>query len=244
MRSLGDTSQPLASKPSSAPPRPVVSNSLHCRKSHPDDRKTPDLSLAVAHPRVELRLADGNNRDADEGILQIRCPALMNGYYNLPEATRAALTEDGFYITGDVFRRDGEGFYCARGTSRAAAAATLARRITPVKRWRIRAGARAFVFNRCGAARCLWLVCRRRQLPAVLPEPIDTVASWPSMRRSVSRPFHRGEAKADQQPVVAKAADPILAPSIGPGTRMAVRKIFPSGRARCSPRAPFPTGAR
>src|SRR5262249_57995969 len=41
----------------------------------------------------------------------MRCPALMNGYHNLPDATRAALTEDGFYITGDVFRRDGEEFH-------------------------------------------------------------------------------------------------------------------------------------
>ena len=77
---------------------------------HPDGRPTPDLSLGVAHPQVALRLADGSG-DTDEGVLQMRCPALMNGYHNLPEATRAALTEDGFYITGDVFRRDGQGFY-------------------------------------------------------------------------------------------------------------------------------------
>ncbi len=63
---------------------------------HPDGRKTPDLSLGVALPRVELRLADGNDREAKEGVLQMRCPALMNGYHNLPEATRTALTEDGF----------------------------------------------------------------------------------------------------------------------------------------------------
>jgi len=41
----------------------------------------------------------------------MRCPALMNGYHNLPEATARAMTEDGFYITGDVFRRDADGFY-------------------------------------------------------------------------------------------------------------------------------------
>ncbi len=35
----------------------------------------------------------------------------MNGYHNLPEATARAMTEDGFYITGDVFRRDADGFY-------------------------------------------------------------------------------------------------------------------------------------
>src|SRR5215472_5787087 len=78
---------------------------------HPDGLETPDLSLGVAHPRVALRLADGSGRDGDEGVLQMRCPALMNGYHNVPDATRAALTEDGFYITGDVFRRDGQGFY-------------------------------------------------------------------------------------------------------------------------------------
>jgi long-chain acyl-CoA synthetase len=41
----------------------------------------------------------------------MRCPALMTGYHNLPEATAQAVTPDGFYITGDVFRRDGDGFY-------------------------------------------------------------------------------------------------------------------------------------
>ena len=48
---------------------------------------------------------------AVEGVLQMRCPALMNGYHNLPEATAKALTADGFYVTGDVFRRDADGFY-------------------------------------------------------------------------------------------------------------------------------------
>jgi len=78
---------------------------------HPYGRPIPDLALGVVHPRVELRLDDGSGRNADEGILEMRCPALMSGYHNMPEATHAALTEDGFYITGDVFRRDGEGFY-------------------------------------------------------------------------------------------------------------------------------------
>jgi long-chain acyl-CoA synthetase len=74
-------------------------------------RRTPDLALGVPHPQVALRLVEGEDRAAAEGVLQMRCPALMNGYHNLPEATRAALTEDGYYITGDVFRRDDDGFY-------------------------------------------------------------------------------------------------------------------------------------
>jgi long-chain acyl-CoA synthetase len=78
---------------------------------HPGGRNTPDLALGVAHPRVALRLVDGGDYNAKEGVLQMRCPALMNGYHNLPAATRAALTGDGFYITGDVFRRDDDGFF-------------------------------------------------------------------------------------------------------------------------------------
>jgi acyl-CoA synthetase (AMP-forming)/AMP-acid ligase II len=79
--------------------------------THPDGRPTPDLSVGVAHPHVELRLVAGDDREAGEGVLQMRCPALMTGYHNLPEATANALTPDGFYITGDVFRRDRDGFY-------------------------------------------------------------------------------------------------------------------------------------
>jgi long-chain acyl-CoA synthetase len=79
--------------------------------AHPDGRPTPDLSVGVAHPRVSLRLVAGDNSQTSEGVLQMRCPALMTGYHNLPEATAKALTPDGFYITGDVFRRDADGFF-------------------------------------------------------------------------------------------------------------------------------------
>jgi acyl-CoA synthetase (AMP-forming)/AMP-acid ligase II len=78
---------------------------------HPDGLPTPDLSVGVAHPDVELRLVGGDSGEGSEGVLEMRCPALMSGYHNLPEATEKALTPDGFYITGDVFRRDAEGFY-------------------------------------------------------------------------------------------------------------------------------------
>jgi len=78
---------------------------------HPKGKPTPDLSVGTAHPQVELRLVAGEDRNANEGVLQMRCPALMNGYHNLAEANARVMTEDGFYITGDVFRRDADGFY-------------------------------------------------------------------------------------------------------------------------------------
>src|ERR1051326_4505355 len=78
---------------------------------YPDGRPTPDLSVGTAHPHVRLRLVADGAQNADEGVLQMRCPALMSGYHNLPEVTASAITADGFYNTGDVFRRDADDFY-------------------------------------------------------------------------------------------------------------------------------------
>ena len=75
------------------------------------DRVTPDLSIGWPVDGVELRLVDAAGHDADEGVLWQRTPALMTGYLNLPAKTREVLTPDGWYISGDIFRRDAEGAY-------------------------------------------------------------------------------------------------------------------------------------
>ncbi|PLZ02904.1 acetyl-CoA synthetase [Burkholderia sp. WAC0059] len=78
--------------------------------AHPDGLPTPPLSVGVAHPLVDLRLVDGHGAEADEGELQLRSPGLMSGYHNRPDLP-APITDDGYYRTGDVFQRDGNGFY-------------------------------------------------------------------------------------------------------------------------------------
>ncbi len=79
---------------------------------HPRGLPQPELSVGYPHPKVSLRLVDGVNRDAQQGILEMKCPALMLGYHNWPDArSEGPITADGFYITGDVFRRDGDGFH-------------------------------------------------------------------------------------------------------------------------------------
>jgi long-chain acyl-CoA synthetase len=77
---------------------------------HPAGLAQPQTSVGYLHPQVEVRLAAGNERDAVEGMLEMRCPALMNGYHNRPELA-PPFTADGFYMTGDVFRRDQNGFH-------------------------------------------------------------------------------------------------------------------------------------
>lgn len=53
-------------------------------------------------PPVEMRIAD-------DGEIQFRGPTLFKGYWNNPEATAAAYTEDGWYRTGDLGRLDERG---------------------------------------------------------------------------------------------------------------------------------------
>ncbi|MDB5853406.1 MAG: putative acid CoA ligase [Herminiimonas sp.] len=60
---------------------------------------------------VEARLLDADGREVDEGELWLRTPANMLGYLNMPDKTREVLTPDGWYRTGDVFRRDAQGCY-------------------------------------------------------------------------------------------------------------------------------------
>ena len=51
---------------------------------------------------VEMRLAD-------DGEVQFRGPTLFKGYWNAPEQTAAAFTEDGWYKTGDIGHLDAAG---------------------------------------------------------------------------------------------------------------------------------------
>jgi acyl-CoA synthetase (AMP-forming)/AMP-acid ligase II len=68
-------------------------------------------------PGVEVRLVAGADHNAVEGELQMRCPAVMNGYHKLADATRTVMTADGYYASGDILRRDPQGFYYFVGRS-------------------------------------------------------------------------------------------------------------------------------
>jgi len=64
-------------------------------------------------PGVEVRVADEIGEDAGinaDGEILIRADSVMEGYLNLPDETRAALTGNGFFRSGDIGRIDEEGF--------------------------------------------------------------------------------------------------------------------------------------
>jgi long-chain acyl-CoA synthetase len=71
----------------------------------------PELALGWPLPGVEVRLVGRDGAEVTEGELWIRTPANMASYLNLPEKTQQVLTDDGWYKTGDVFRREDGGAY-------------------------------------------------------------------------------------------------------------------------------------
>ena len=77
----------------------------------------PDLSVGFGAAGVDIKLIDDSGNEADQGVLWHRTPATMTGYLNLPDKTAEVLTADGWYNSGDVFRRDHEGAYYFVGRS-------------------------------------------------------------------------------------------------------------------------------
>jgi acyl-CoA synthetase (AMP-forming)/AMP-acid ligase II len=77
---------------------------------HPQGLPQPELSVGYPHPQVQTRLVDGANNNAAHGELEMKSRAIMNGYHNRPDLP-SPITADGFYRTGDVFRRDENGFH-------------------------------------------------------------------------------------------------------------------------------------
>jgi len=75
---------------------------------HPEGRPRPPGSLGVPYPGTEAKLVGGPG--VDEGELLLKNPGNLLGYHNLPEETTKRL-RDGWYHSGDIFRRDADGFY-------------------------------------------------------------------------------------------------------------------------------------
>ncbi|HEX9685760.1 MAG TPA: class I adenylate-forming enzyme family protein [Burkholderiales bacterium] len=75
---------------------------------HPEGKPRRPGSLGVPYPGTEAKLVGGSS--PDEGELVLKNPGNLLGYHNLPEETAKRL-RDGWYYTGDVCRRDADGFY-------------------------------------------------------------------------------------------------------------------------------------
>ena len=70
-------------------------------------------SVGMPVAQTECRVVDENGNDVapgEIGELVMRGPQFMQGYWKSPDAT-AAVLRDGWYWSGDIVRRDDDGFY-------------------------------------------------------------------------------------------------------------------------------------
>lgn len=78
-----------------------------------DDRRNGSIGLPL--PGVDCRILDpesGKQMPVGEiGEIVVKGPNIMQGYWNREEETKAILTEDGWMRTGDLGRRDEDGFF-------------------------------------------------------------------------------------------------------------------------------------
>ena len=72
--------------------------------NHPAGIPTPRLSVGYPISGIEYRIKDG--------ILYVKSPSSMIGYNNLDKNN---FTDDGFYVTNDMFSVDKDGFYYFQG---------------------------------------------------------------------------------------------------------------------------------
>jgi malonyl-CoA/methylmalonyl-CoA synthetase len=71
--------------------------------SYRNERRPGHIGLPL--PGVEMRLVDAENKAVaanEAGEFQIKGPSVFNEYWQKPEATQKAFTEDGWFITGDI----------------------------------------------------------------------------------------------------------------------------------------------
>jgi len=80
---------------------------------NPTDTKEYSGSIGLPVPSTDLVILDDAGQPlpiGERGEIGIRGPQVMLGYWKKPEETRAAMTEDGFFRTGDIGIMDERGY--------------------------------------------------------------------------------------------------------------------------------------
>lgn len=77
---------------------------------HPAGAPAPRTSVGYPLRDVDIRLVGETGDDANPGELWVRCEGVMDGYHRAPELTAEKIV-DGWCRTGDVMRRDADGWF-------------------------------------------------------------------------------------------------------------------------------------
>ena len=78
-------------------------------------------TVGPALPGVGLRIRDDAGQDlpaGEIGGIEVHGPNVFGGYWRMPEKTKEEFTADGWFKTGDVGRRDADGYVTIVGRSK------------------------------------------------------------------------------------------------------------------------------
>jgi acyl-CoA synthetase (AMP-forming)/AMP-acid ligase II len=88
--------------------------SLLAPEDHRNDDEERMGSAGRVVPGAEVRVVDPDSLEdvpqGTQGELWFRTKQLMKGYHNKPDATKEAITDDGWFRTGDIGRVDDDGY--------------------------------------------------------------------------------------------------------------------------------------
>jgi len=86
---------------------PVVAAGVHTQQHF-------QTNIGVPLPSTNIRIADDNDNPlavGEIGEIQIKGPQVMKSYWQQPQETEHAFSQDGFFKTGDIGRMDNRGFF-------------------------------------------------------------------------------------------------------------------------------------
>jgi acyl-CoA synthetase (AMP-forming)/AMP-acid ligase II len=88
-------------------------NAVGCGSFSSNYAEKPNSTGAASRPLVDLAILDDAGRpvpQGERGEVSIRTIANFSGYWNNPAATKACMTEDGYFRTGDIGYLDEDGY--------------------------------------------------------------------------------------------------------------------------------------
>ena len=89
--------------------------------SNPYDGNRRAGTVGLPLPGVDLRIVDDAGDECGLeviGAIQVRGPNVFGGYWRMPEKTREEFTRDGFFRTGDMGKRDANGYVSIVGRNK------------------------------------------------------------------------------------------------------------------------------